>query len=53
MKTLKQIRLVYRQHLLPPLVLPFERILEYKKIFDTTQTSYEEKHSQEQLQRII
>lgn len=53
MRSLKEIRLVYRQHLLPPLVVPFERILEYRKMFESNPSSLEEKQNQEQLQRII
>lgn len=34
MKGFKELRLVYRQHLLPPVVLPFENAREYRKLLD-------------------
>lgn len=34
MKALREIRLVYRQHLLPPLVVPLEKLTDYQKLID-------------------
>jgi hypothetical protein len=36
MRTLKEIRLVYRQHLLPPLIVPFEKFTDYRKVIDNS-----------------
>ena len=40
MRTLKEIRLVYRQHLLPPLIVPFEKLSDYKKVFDSGRSQH-------------
>lgn len=51
MKGLRQIRLVYRQHLLPPIILPFKKITDYLKLFTDTNSLANETEGQ-QLKRM-